>query len=110
MTTEATSPAPTTTPIVFEAIVKKLALAATYNRGEVVLAPHILYTKHGEIYVDAVTIEREGKPPKEMKLGAFKLAGLSPLRLTARRFSRSDLFHPHDARYTDVTLMAIGDD
>jgi hypothetical protein len=104
------SPAPTTTPIVFEAIVKKLAIAATYNRGEVVLAPHILYTKHGEIYVDAVTIERDGKPPKELKLGAFKLVGLSPLRLTARRFTRSELFHPHDPRYADTTLLAIGND
>lgn len=115
MTTQVTeerpaSPPPATTPIVFEAIVKKLALAATYNRGEVVLAPHILYTKHGEIYVDAVTIERDGKPPKELKMGAFKLAGLAPLRLTARRFTRSDLFHPHDSRYADVTLMAVNDD
>ncbi len=112
MTVEATDerpvyPAPVTTPLVFEAIVKKLAIAATYNRGEVVLAPHILYTKHGEIYLDAITIERDGKPPKEAKLGAFKLAGLSPLRLTARRFTRNDLFHPHDPRYGDATLMAV---
>lgn len=101
---------PPTTPIVFEAIVKKLAIVATYNRGEVTLAPHVIYTRHGEIYVDALTIERDGKPPKEIKMGAFKLAGLSPLRLTARRFTISDLFHRHDSRYAGVQLMAVTDD
>ena len=101
------APPPVTTPVVFEAIVKQLAIAASYNRGEVTLAPHIIYTRHGELYVDAVTLERDGKPPKETKLGAFKLAGLSPLRLTARRFTVSDLFHPRDARYAGVTLMAV---
>jgi hypothetical protein len=103
----APSPPPATTPIVFEAIVKQLAIAASYNRGEVTLAPHIVYTRHGELYVDAVTLERDGKPPKEVKLGAFKLAGLAPLRITARRFTVSELFHPRDPRYTDVTLVAV---
>jgi hypothetical protein len=91
----------------FEAIVKRLAVAATYNRGEVTLAPHVIYTRHDELYVDAVTIERDGKPPREEKLGTFKLAGLSPLRLTARRFERSALFDEHDAKYAGVLLMAV---
>ena len=103
----AAQPAPGAAPIVFEAIVKKLALAATYNRGEVTLAPHVIYTRHGELYVDGVTLERDGKPPKETKVGAFKLAGLAPLRLTARRFVPNALFDAADAKYNDVTLMAI---
>ncbi|SEN19736.1 hypothetical protein SAMN05192583_2209 [Sphingomonas gellani] len=101
------APAPETTPIVFEAIVKQLAIAATYNRGEVTLAPHILYTRHGELYLDAVTLERDGKPPREVKMGTFKLAGLQPLRLTARRFIPSELFQSADEKYVGVTLMAI---
>ena len=67
------APPPTGAPIVFEAIVKQHALAATYNRGSVTLAPHIVYTRHGELYVDAATLERDGKPPRESKIGAFKL-------------------------------------
>jgi len=101
------APPPATTPVVFEAIVKQLAIAASYNRGEVTLAPHIIYTRHGELYVDAVTLERDGKPPKELKLGAFKLAGLAPLRITARRFTVSELFQPNDAKYEGVTLMTV---
>lgn len=98
---------PGATPVILEAIVKQLCVAATYNRQEVVLAPHVLYTRHAELYVDGVVIEREGKPPKEVKLGAFKLAGLHPLRVTARRFERSALFVKGEARYKDQTLLAI---
>lgn len=100
-------PPPPTTPLVFEAVVKRQAIAATYNRGEVTLAPHVVYTRHGEIYVDAITLERDGKPPKEVKLGAFKLAGLGPIRLTPRQFAPSELFDAADQRYDGVTLLAV---
>ncbi len=93
--------------VVFEAIVKQLAVAATYNRGEVTLAPHVIYTRHDEIYVDAVTLERDGKPPKEEKMGSFKLAGLAGLRVTPRRFSPNALYEPGEKRYAGTVLMAI---
>ncbi len=98
---------PATMPVVFEAIVKQQALAATYNLGSVTLAPHIVYTKHGEYYLDAVTLERDGKPPKEPKVGAFKIAGLGGMRVTPRRFTPSELFNPAEPRYEGVTLLAI---
>lgn len=95
------------TPILMEAIVKQQAVAATYNRTELTLAPHILYTKHGDLHVDAVTIERDGRPPKEEKVGTFKLAGLSGVRLTPRRFSVSGLFEAAAERYAGETLLAV---
>ena len=95
------------TPVFLEAIVKRQAIAATYNRTEVILAPHILYTRHGDLHIDAVTIEREGKPPKEEKLGTYKLAGLSGVRITPRRFVRSALFDPAAERYGGETVMAV---
>ena len=94
------------TPVFLEAIVKKQAVAATYNRVEVTFAPHILYTRHGDLHVDAVTIERDGKPPREVKLGTFKLTGLSAVRLTPRRFDLSMLFDPAAERYAGETVMA----
>ena len=94
-------------PTMFEAIVRRLMVTAVYNRGTVLLAPHILYTRHDQMYVDALTIERDGAPPKETKLGAFKLDGLGELRLTERTFKRSGLFVEGDPKYDGVTLMAI---
>ena len=78
-------------------------VAATF----VILAPHILYTRHGDLHVDAVTIERDGKPPKEVKLGTYKLAGLSAVRITPRRFAPSALFDPAAERYEGQAVMVV---
>ena len=95
------------TPVFLEAIVKKQAIAATYNRMLVTLAPHILYTRHGDLHVDAVTLERDGRPPREEKIGTFKLAGLSAVRLTPRRFPMSGLFNAADERYAGETVIVV---
>ena len=102
-----TAPTASVTPIILEAIVRKQAIAATYNRVSMTLAPHILYTKHGDLHVDAVALERDGRPPKEIKLGTFKVSGLSGIRLTPRQFSVNGLFRPGDPKYADETVMAV---
>ena len=101
---------PTTTPIVFEAIVRKMCLSATYNRVEMTLAPHVIYTKHDELFIDAEVLARDGKPPKEAKIGTFKLIGLNALRLTPRAFKVSALFDQGSFRYADTTLIAVEPD
>lgn len=94
-------------PTVFEAIVRKKCISATYNKLPIVLAPHIIYTRHGEMYVDGVVLEREGKPPKEFKVGTFKLIGLAGLALVDRNFQVSELFSANDPKYADTALMAV---
>ena len=94
-------------PIVFEAIVRKLCIAGSYNRAEVTIAPHVIYKRHDELYVDAITMDRDGRPPKEEKIGTFKLAGLAPIRLTARRFPANPLFQPDDPKYVGNALLAV---
>ena len=93
-------------PTIFEAIVRKQCVIATYNRVTMMLAPHVIYTKHGDLFIDAVAIERDGKAPKEVKIGTFKLAGLNDLKLTARSFPANPLFHANDAKYAEA-LMAV---
>ena len=92
---------------IFEAIATRKCFYATYNRMDVKLAPHILYTRHDELYVDAVTLEREGKPPKEIKLGSFKVAGLTQISLVDREFAPQPVFNPRDERYDGTTLFAV---
>lgn len=93
--------------IVLEAIALGTCIEAVYNRMKVLLAPHILYTRHDELYVDAVTVEREGQPPREVKIGSFKLTGLKELALADRPFEREPVFDPGDSRYAGVTLFAV---
>lgn len=94
-------------PTMFEAIVRLRAVSATYNRGSVTLAPHALYTRHDEMYVDAVTLDRDGKPPREVKLGTFKLDGLNDLSLTGQEFAPSTLFSAGEEKYAGTLLMAV---
>ncbi len=93
--------------ILLEAIARNLCVEAVYNRVRMILAPHILYTRHDELYVDAVALEKDGRTPRELKLGTFKLAGLGDVTLTGRAFQRESLFDPADEKYAGVTLFAV---
>lgn len=95
------------TPAIFEAIVRQRCLTATYNRMDVLLAPHIAYTKHGDLFIDAVTVERDGNPPREEKLGTFKLAGLGDVAVTDRMFAISNLFEPEAEKYEGAALIKV---
>ncbi len=90
-----------------EGVALKKCVTATYNKMQVTLAPHILYTRHDEMHVDAVTIEREGQPPRELKLGTFKLSGLKEVVVEDRQFEPSDLFDSAAEKYQGTTLLAV---
>lgn len=100
------APAPTT-PMVLEGIVRQKCLSATYNRTAMILAPHILYTRHDALHVDAVVVLKEGAPPREEKIGTFKLDGLSGMAVTDQDFVKSALFDPGLEKYQGETLMAV---
>lgn len=91
-----------------QAISRKLCVVAVYNRTNMTIAPHILYTKHDDLFVDGVVSLREGKVPAEPKLGTFKLAGLSNVSLTADSFSAHMVYDQTDEKYDGVTVVRIG--
>ena len=93
--------------ILFEAIALRKCVRATYNRVVMTLAPHILYTRHDELHVDAVTLDRDGMPPRELKLGTFKLTGLKDVALTERNFDPMPQYAPGDAKYEGATVFAV---
>ncbi|MET0310204.1 MAG: WYL domain-containing protein [Sphingomonas sp.] len=103
-------PAPTpvnNTPTVLEGIVRQRCLSATYNRTRMILAPHILYTRHGALYMDASVVSREGMLPREEKMGTFKLDGLKDLAVLEREFAISGLFDASLEKYQGETLMMV---
>lgn len=93
--------------LLLEAIALRKCVAATYNRMAVKLAPHVLYTRHDELFIDAVTVERDGQPPREIKLGSFKLAGLTGLEATSQTFDPAPIFDPEAPKYADTMLFAV---
>lgn len=99
--------APNPTPIVLEGIVRQKCMNAIYNRTRMVLAPHILYTRGGSLYVDAQVVSRDFVIPREEKFGTFKVDGLKNLALTERDFAISRLYLPESEKYDGTTLMAV---
>lgn len=94
-------------PTILEGIVKRRCIVATYNRQRVVLAPHILYTRHGELHLDGVAVERDGKPPRELKFGTYRLTGLNEIAASDRPFFPAEDFNPGAELYRDVTMLAV---
>jgi hypothetical protein len=90
-----------------EAIGRKTCVTAVYNKVAVQVAPHIVYTKHGDLFVDAVVVLRDGKPPRETKLGTFKLAGLSAVAPTRKTFEPLPVFNGGDSKYEGVAVSII---
>ena len=84
------------------AIKRKVCVTATYNRGAATLAPHSLFERHGDLFLRAVTVDYDGRKPKEPKLGTFKLVGLGDVAVTRKLFSPKAVFAgldlPADAR------------
>lgn len=67
-------------PVVRDAIQSGATISATYNGGAVVLQPVLLFREHDAAFLIASTISRDGKPPREPKLGTFRLAGMREVR------------------------------
>ena len=55
------------------AIATRTYILATYNTGRVKLAPYGLYERDEAHFLAAVTVERDGRVPRELRLGAFRL-------------------------------------
>ena len=75
----------TNNPLLLEAIALKKCVTAVYNNVQMKLAPHILYSKHSALFMDAVILEKHGEARRDKKLGAFHLAGLNDLERPTSR-------------------------
>jgi hypothetical protein len=94
-------------PLLLEAIALKKCIHATYNRVDMKLAPHILYTRNDALFVDAVALAKAGNPPREKKLGSFKIDGLSMIALSDEHFALEEAYDPAAERYAGATLFAV---
>lgn len=93
--------------ILLEAIALKKCVTTQYNGVTMLLAPHILYTKNEALFIDAITVEKHGQPPREKKIGAFHLQGMRELAITDLSFEADELFDPSAGKYDGVALFKV---
>ena len=91
-----------------EAIARKRCVQAVYNKRGMILAPHQLFERHGDLFVRAVTVEIDGQKPREAKLGTFKLSGLRELAITRKLFrAQPHLVAAAEPHAADTIVTAI---
>lgn len=91
---------------IIEAIATRRLIRASYNDADLLLAPHHLFERHGELFVGAYNPAKARRSDEAPKLGYFMLKGLSGIGVTDESFEPLD-----DAsalpRETDTLVFAI---
>ncbi len=90
-----------------EAISRKLKVEAQYNGATIKLAPHLMFERHGDLFVSALNYGKVWRSDEEPRLGQFKLAGLSEAMLLSEEFEPLPNFKPVVPRESDVMVLAV---
>ena len=90
-----------------EAIARRQVILALYNGKEVKLAPHLLFERHGDLFVTALNMSKAWRSEEEMRLGQFKLAGLGSAELLDESFEPLPSFEPAAPRADDTVILAV---
>lgn len=90
-----------------EAISRRRAVAARYNGGLIKLAPHMLFERHGDLFVSALNMTKVWRSDEERKLGQFKLMGLVQPELLDEEFDVLPSFEAATPRPDDTLILVI---
>lgn len=90
-----------------EAIARKQTVEARYNGDIIKLAPHVLFERHGDLFVSALNMSKAWRSDEERRLGQFKLAGLGSTELLDESFEPLPTYEPTVPRADDALILAI---
>lgn len=93
--------------IMMESIARKVTVAADYNGQRIALAPHLLFERHGDLFVSALNLGKTWREGEDPRLGQFKLAGLGSPELLDGEFDPLPGFAPEAPRETDTVILAV---
>ena len=93
--------------VFMEAIALRRAVVANYNGTSVKLAPHLLFSRHGDLFVGAVNLSRPARADGARWLGQFKLAGLAAAEVVNEGFEQLPEHTLVAPRSDDTVLMTI---
>ena len=90
-----------------EAIARRRIVTARYNGGDMKLAPHVMFERHGELFVSALNLNKNWQSLDDRRLGHFKLAGLTLTELTDDEFEPLPSFEAAGPREEDMLVLAV---
>jgi hypothetical protein len=90
-----------------EAIARQRTVAVRYNGERLKLAPHLLFERHGDLFIGAPNLGKNWRDYDERRLGQFKLAGLGAAELLDETFDPLPSYQAEAPRVEDNLVMAI---
>lgn len=90
-----------------EAIARKRMITALYNGTVMKLAPHLLFERHGSLFVSALNLNKNWRSDDERRLGHFKLDGLADAKMVEETFDPLPSFQPTPPQADDTLVLAI---
>lgn len=90
-----------------EAIARKKLVTAQYNGQSLTLAPHLLFERHGDLFVSALNLGKNWRADEEPRLGHFKLGGLAGVVLSDEDFAPLPGFDAAPPREEDIPLLGV---
>lgn len=90
-----------------EAIVRQRIVTTRYNGERLRLAPHLLFERHGDLFVRALNLGKNVRPDDERRLGQFKLAGLGEAEVLEETFLPLPSYQAQPLRGADRLVMTV---
>ncbi|MGX5711463.1 hypothetical protein ACWKWJ_02070 [Sphingopyxis terrae subsp. ummariensis] len=90
-----------------EAIARKRTVTARYNGNVMRLAPHLMFERHGALFVSAFNLDKNWRSDDERRLGHFKLDGLAQTELVDEGFDPLPAFEPVAPKDEDTLVLSI---
>jgi len=92
---------------VMEAITRLRAVSALYNGAVVKLAPHQIFERRGDLFLAALNLGKNWRSEEEKRLGQFKFAGLSDVKLLPDGVTPLPSYDGVPPRPEDVLILSI---
>ncbi|WP_079637891.1 hypothetical protein [Sphingopyxis flava] len=90
-----------------EAIARRRMVAANYNGNRMMLAPHLMFERRGDLFVSALNLGKNWRSEDERRLGHFKLDGLGAPEVLEDGFEPLPSFEAVAPREDDALILAI---
>lgn len=90
-----------------EAIARRRRVTVKYNGAVLDLAPHLMFERHGDLFISALNINKKWRSDEEPRLGNFKLMGLNEASVSDEEFDPIPSFTPQPPHDDAILVLAV---
>ncbi len=90
-----------------EAIARQRIVSASYNGHVLKLAPHLMFERHGDLFVSALNLSKKWRSAEDYRLGHYKLEGLHSAELVDQTFEPLTSFNGVAPREDDMFVLSV---